>query len=93
MNFLEWLGLKKVAEDLDPSNVIKFPEPKAVPAMPEVKPPAEKPANVFYRLGLTDNNRLAFSMGYSEITMNEQGIQNLIDQLEFFKNQLQDSNV
>ena len=88
MNFLEWLGLKKVADDLDPKNVIKFPEPKAVPY---VEPPKkEEPATVYYRFGITDKNRLAFQMGYSEITMNKQGVQNLINQLEFFKDQLED---
>ena len=31
---------------------------------------------------------MAFQMGYTTLTMNREGIQNLIDQLEFFKNQL-----
>ncbi len=74
-------------KDKTPSNVVPFPEPKLVPPMPEVEPP-EEPAKIFYRFGVTDKNRLAFQMGYSEITMNRQGVQNLIDQLEFFKNQL-----
>jgi hypothetical protein len=56
-----------------------------------VKPP-EKPATVFYRLGLTDNNRVAFSMGYSEITMNQAGVDNLIQQLQVFRNQLHDED-
>lgn len=74
-------------KDKTPSNVVQFPEsPKAVPY---VEPP-EKPATVFYRLGVTDNNRVAFQMGYCEITMNKQGVQNMIDQLEFFKEQLYD---
>lgn len=78
-----------------PTNVVPFPEPKAVPPMPKVEPPEEekKSATVFYRFGITDNNRLAFQMGYSEITLNKQGVQNLIDQLEFFKNQLEDEEV
>ena len=76
-------------KDETPSNVVKFPEPKAVPPMPEVEPP-EEPAKIFYRFGVTDKNRLAFQMGYSELTMNKQGVQNLIDQLEFFKSQLQE---
>ena len=77
-------------KDKDPSNVVPFPTPKATPPMPEVKPPApkEEPAKVFYRLGLTDNNRVAFYMGYSEITMSAGGVQQMIDQLEFFKSQL-----
>jgi len=70
----------------EPSNVVPFPEPKTVPY---VEPP-EKPATVFYRIGVTDQNRIAFSMGYSEITMTKVGVQNMIDQLEFFKSQLED---
>ncbi len=81
--------IKRNGKDKEQSNVVKFPEPKAVPPMPEVKPP-ETPATVFYRFGITDKNRLAFQMGYSEITMTKEGVQNLIDQLEFFKNQLTD---
>ena len=76
-------------KEKDASNVVPFPEPKAVPPMPEVKPP-EKQATVFYRIGVTDQNRIAFSMGYSEITMSKAGVQNMIDQLEFFKSQLED---
>ena len=91
MNFLEWMGIKKVMDDTDPNNVVKFPElKKAVPAMPEVKAPKEPEAKVFYRFGVTDNNRVAFQMGYSELTMNKQGCKNLIDQITFFMNQLQE---
>jgi hypothetical protein len=75
--------LEKVANDM--SKVIPFPELKAVPT-PEPEP--EKPGRVFYRLGLTDNNRVAISMYYGEITLNAAGVQSLIDQLEFYKNQL-----
>ncbi len=79
-----WFGKK----DNNPTNVIPFPEPKAVPPVPA----PEKPATIFYRFGVTDNNRLAFQMGYSEITMNKAGVQNLINQLEYFKLQLQDED-
>jgi hypothetical protein len=75
--------IDKVANDM--SKVIPFPELKAVPA-PEPEP--EKPGRVFYRLGLTDNNRVAISMYYGELTMNGPGVQRLIDQLEFYKSQL-----
>ncbi len=94
MNFLEWLGFKKVMEDTDPSNIVKFPKPKEVPKIPYVEPPkpAEDPATVFYRIGVTDKNRLAFQMGYSEITMNKEGVENLIRQLEVFKDQLASEN-
>lgn len=74
------------------NNVVKFPEPKSVPKMPEVVPPKKKDATVFYRFGITDNNRLAFQMGYSELTMNKQGCQDLIDQLTFFMNQLEEDD-
>lgn len=79
----DWFGKK----DKQPNNVVPFPEPKAVP---HVEPPAEpeKPAVTFYRLGLTDNNRVSLQMGYSEITMNAAGIDNLITQLECFRDML-----
>lgn len=75
--------MDKVANDM--SKVIQFPELKAVPA-PEPEP--EKPSRVFYRLGLTDDNRVAISMYYGEITLSRRGVQQMIDQLECFKNQL-----
>lgn len=83
-----WKNRNKETEQ---SNVVKFPEPKETPKMPYVVPPElpkEKEAKVFYRFGITDNNRVAFSMGHMEITMNKQGCQNLIDQLTFFMNQI-----
>ena len=76
------------------TNVVDFPGPKLVeptqPIPPKPEPKKEEPAKVFYRLGLTDNNRVSFQMGYSEITMNAAGCQQMIDQLEFFKSQLYD---
>ena len=84
---------KKNKED---SNVVKFPQlTQPIPPMPEVNQPKEEkeePAKIFYRLGLTDNNRVAFSMGYSEITMSHTGVQQLIDQLTFFQSQLTDDD-
>lgn len=78
------------------SNVVKFPESKTIPPMPEVKQPEppkpEEPAKIFYRFGVTDNNRVAFSMGYSEILMTKEGCQQMIDQLKFFQSQLNDEN-
>lgn len=71
------------------TNVVPFPKPEAVP---KVEPEPEKPATIFYRFGVTDKNRLAFNMGYSEITMNKQGVQQLIDQLTFFRDQLEDED-
>ena len=75
--------MKTVGNDMN--KVIQFPELKAAPA-PE--PELEKPGRVFYRLGLTDNNRVSFSMYYGEITMNSTAVQTMIDQLEFYKSQL-----
>ena len=70
-----------------PSNVVPFPgEKKAEPPPPEV--PKEKPATTFYRLGITSDQRVSFQMGYSEITMNREGINQMIKQLEVFRDQL-----
>lgn len=77
--------MDKVANDM--SKVVPFPELKAVPAL---EPEHEKPGRVFYRLGLSDNNRVSLSMYYGEILMNGPGVQRLIDQLEFYKSQLED---
>lgn len=78
-----------------PENVVPFPAPKGTPPMPYVKPPPappEKESKTYYTFGLTDNNRLSFQMGYSTLTMNHAGVQNLIDQLEFFKDQLHEED-
>lgn len=56
-------------------------------------PSSEKPAVTYYRLGLTDNNRVSLQMGYSEITMSAAGVDNLIKQLELFRNQLDPSDI
>jgi hypothetical protein len=69
------------------SNVIKFPEVKT----PYIDPPKqENTSKTYYTFGLTDDNRMAFQMGYTTLTMNREGVQTLIDQLEFFKNQLRE---
>lgn len=81
---------RRTAKDYeeDASNVYNLPKPKLVEPPPE--PKKEEPAKTFYRLGLTDNNRVSFQMGYSEITMNHEGCQQMIDQLTFFQSQLYD---
>ena len=81
----------KGKNDTDTTNVVPFPELKEVP---KVEPPApkEEPAKIFYRIGCTDQNRVAFSMGYSEITMNKKGCQQMIDQLTVFMNQIEDDD-
>ncbi len=76
-------------KDKGTNNVVPFPKPEAVPY---VEPPAEpeKPATTFYRLGLTDNNRVSFVMGYSEITMNAAGVDNMIKLLETYRDMLRE---
>jgi hypothetical protein len=76
-------------KDKTPSNVVPFPEqPKLVPYVEPPKEP-EKPAHTYYRLGLTDNNRVSFTMGYSEITMNAAGIDSMIKLLETYRDLIQ----
>jgi hypothetical protein len=77
--------MEKVGNDM--SKVIPFPELKSPPPpMPEV----EQPAKIFYRLGLTDNNRVALSVGIMEITMSKVGVEHMIQQLQVFRDQLED---
>jgi hypothetical protein len=68
------------------SNVVPFPKPEAVPY---IEPPKqEKDPAIYYTIGHTEDNRVALKMGYSTLTMTYSGVQNLIDQLELYQNQL-----
>ena len=80
----ERTDMEKIGEDMN--KVIPFPQ-----AVPEAKK-EEEPAKIFYRIGTTDKNRVSFQMGYSEITMNKQGVDNLIRQLAVFRDQLEDED-
>jgi len=72
-----------------PENVVPFPAPAPKLVEPPKPPPEpEKPATTYYRLGITTNGRVSFQMGYSEITMNAGGIDNMIAQLECFRDQI-----
>jgi hypothetical protein len=73
----------------DYSNVVQLPE--KVP-YPYVEPPTREVApEAMYSIGPTSEcTHMIFKMGYSTLTMTKQGCQDLIDQLEFFKNQLKD---
>ena len=65
------------------TNVIKFPEVKT----PYVKDPA-----IHYSIGHSDDNRIAFRIGHSTLTMNRAGAQQLIDQLELYQSQLSEED-
>ena len=73
----------------DYNNVVKFPEPKAVPYI-EPPPEQETPPTTYYRLGITNNSRVSFQMGYSEIIMNADGVDNMIRQLQVFRDQVRE---
>lgn len=79
--------MEKIGADM--SKVIPFPESKAVPPMPEVKPPKEPAGKTCYSIGLTDDNRVSLMIGYSTVTMNSVGVQQMIDQLTLFKSQIE----
>jgi hypothetical protein len=88
-----WLNMKEnnmldlFKKNKMPKNVVPFPAPKAV-APVEPPAPKEKDPAIHYTLGHTDDNRVAFRLGYSTLMMNYQGVQTLIDQLEFYQSQL-----
>lgn len=90
----DFFRFRKNIEKRETGNVVPFPEPKASSSVSHFVPPPEpeKPAVTFYRLGLTDNNRVSLQMGYSEITMNAAGIGNMITQLECFRDMLHEEN-
>jgi hypothetical protein len=88
-----WLNMKEntmfdlFKKNKMPKNVVPFPAPKAVEP---VEPPApkEKDPSIHYTIGHTNDNRVAFRIGYSTLFMNSAGVQTLIDQLEMYQSQL-----
>jgi hypothetical protein len=61
------------------------------PPMPFYEHPKEKEPMCAYNLGATtENTHMMLTVGYTTVTMTKQGCQNLIDQLEVFKNTLDD---
>jgi hypothetical protein len=72
-----------------PKNVVPFPSPKVV-APVEPPTPKEKDPTTYYTIGHTDDNRVTMRMGYTTLTMNYAGVQNLIDQLELYQRQLRE---
>jgi hypothetical protein len=71
----------------DYSNVVKFPD-----SVPYIVPPKEEPTpDCIYSIGVTaEGSHMTLKMGHTTLTMTKTGCQNLIDQLEVFKNQLSD---
>ena len=55
--------------------------------VPEV--PKEPEPKTYFRLGITDNNRVTFSMAYHEVSMSAEGVNLMIRQLEFYRDMLQ----
>ena len=72
----------------DYSNVVKFPEQIKVPANPYVEQPT--PEEIQYSVGITNEDRIALKIGYSTLTMNKMGCENLIEQLDIFVKQLKE---
>jgi hypothetical protein len=70
------------------TNVVKFPEQAKIPTPFIELPKQEKESSVHYTLGHTDDNRIAFRIGYSTLTMNRVGVEHLIQQLQVFRDQL-----
>lgn len=79
---------RRTAKDL----IEEAKEKYAVPKNPNHNK-EEKPSITYYRLGVTNDNRVSFQMGYSEITMNRAGVDNLIRQLAVFRDQLPEDEV
>lgn len=71
----------------DHSNVVKFPEPKAVPYVPYIEPPKEKEQE-YYSIGVTSEGKMTFKTGITTLTMTRKGCEDLIEQLTVFKNQM-----
>jgi hypothetical protein len=70
----------------DYSNVVPiFPD-----QVPFLEPPAQE--ETYYSIGITSENRITFKTGYSTLTMNRKGVENLIQQLAVFRDQLDDEH-
>jgi hypothetical protein len=59
-----------------------------MPVVPEVELPKKEQEH--YSIGITDDNRITLRIGYTTLTMNQQGAGNLIRQLELFASQLEE---
>ena len=71
----------------DYKNVVSLPFPRPV-IVPHVEPPKKEEEH--YSIGVTNDNRISLRIGYTTLTMNQQGAGNLIRQLELFASQLEE---
>lgn len=77
--------LNKIFGSSKPDQTVPMPS-KLASELPE--PPKQKNPITYYSIGVVENHRVSFQMGYAEITLNRQGLDNLIRQLEVFRDQL-----
>lgn len=81
--------VEKIADDM--SKVIPFPKGTGNdgdPPAPKEKFPEVKSIS-YYSVGITGDRRVSLRVGFSEINMNSQGVQELIDQLKLLKRQIE----
>ena len=78
----DWFGRKP-----NYTNVVKFPEQVKVPE-PYTEPPMKE--QEYYSIGVTSENRITFKTGISTLTMNREGVENLIQQLSVFRDQIKE---
>ena len=70
------------------SNVVPFPGPT-----PYIAPPEPETPEAIYNIGVTrEGTYMTFKMGHTTLTMSKLGCEQLIEQLEVFKNQLKEIN-
>jgi hypothetical protein len=66
-----------------------------VPLFPDKVPYIETPeqkSETYYSIGVTSDSRISIKVGYTTLTMNRKGIQDLIQQLQVFKDHLPEEN-
>jgi hypothetical protein len=70
-------------------NVVSLPFPRPV-IVPTVESPKKEEEH--YSIGVTNDNRITLRIGYTTLTMNRQGVENLIQQLAVFRDQLEEEH-
>jgi hypothetical protein len=72
----------------DYSNVVKFPETRVIPIVP---PKESNAPETIYSVGATaEGTHMTLKVGHSTLTMTKAGVQNLIEQLAVFRDQLRE---